>query len=288
MPNDEQVEYWNSRVGDTWVRMQDSLDRAFTPVTAALLTVAAPQPGEFVLDVGCGSGETTLALADAVGDDGGALGIDISDQLLAKARTRADDLLGVAEFRRADAATFDDDGDFDLIVSRFGVMFFDDPVAAFANLYRLASPAGRLVFACWQPPADNLWATLPMQALAALLPEPPPGDAIAPGPFAFADPERVHAILATAGWHDIRFDDLPFAMVIGDGDDPVAAAVHFNLRIGPAARAIHEAGPQAGAAARALLAAALVPYVDGDTVALPGAVWLVSARASPSGDSADA
>ena len=292
MPNDEQVEYWNSRVGGTWARMQDRLDRAFTPVTAALLTVAAPQPGEFALDVGCGSGETTLALADAVGDAGGALGVDISDQLLSRARARADELPNIAEFRRADAATFGDDGDddrdFDLIVSRFGVMFFDDPVAAFANLHRLASPAGRITFACWQPPADNLWATLPMQALAALLPELPQTDALAPGPFAFADPERVHAIMTMAGWHDISFDDLPFAMVIGDGDDPVAAAVHFSLRIGPAARAIRDAGPAAEAAAPALLAAALAPFADGDTVALPGAVWIVSARASPSGDSADA
>ena len=288
MSNAEQIEYWNSKVGDTWARMQDRLDRAFTPVTAALLTVAAPRPGEFVLDVGCGSGETTLALAGAVGDEGAALGVDISDQLLARARTRAENLLGIAEFRNADAAIFDDDGDFDLIISRFGVMFFDDPVSAFANLHRLASPAGRLAFACWQPPAENLWATLPMQALSTLLPDAPPSDPLAPGPFAFADPARVQEILASAGWQGIAFDDLPFAMVIGEGEDPVAAAVHFNLRIGPAARAIHEAGPVAEAEAPSRLAAALAPYRDGEVVALPGAVWLVTARAAAPGDIADA
>ena len=284
MPNAEQIEYWNSKVGDTWARMQDRLDRAFTPVTAALLSVAAPQPGEFVLDVGCGSGETTLALANAVGDEGGALGVDISEQLLARARSRAEGLLSIAEFRDADAATFDDDGDFDLIVSRFGIMFFDDPVAAFANLHRLAAPSGRIAFACWQPPAENLWATLPMQALATLLPEIPAGDPLVPGPFAFADPARVHAILAAAGWHDIVFDDLPFAMLVGDGDDPLASAVHFNLRIGPAARAIRDAGAVAEAAAPALLASALAPFHGDDGVALPGAVWLVSAHATPAGD----
>ena len=281
MSNAEQIEYWNSKVGDTWARMQDRLDRAFTPVTAALLSVAAPQPGEFGLDVGCGSGETTLALASAVGDEGGALGVDISEQLLARARSRAEDLLSNAEFRDVDAAVFNDDGDFDLIISRFGVMFFDDPIAAFTNLHRLAAPSGRIVFACWQPAAENLWATLPMQALAALIPEMPVGDLLAPGPFAFADPARVDAILAAAGWHDIVFDDLPFAMVIGDGDDPLAAAVHFNLRIGPAARAIRDAGVAAETAAPALLAAALVPFLGDDGVALPGAIWLVSARATP-------
>jgi ubiquinone/menaquinone biosynthesis C-methylase UbiE len=281
MPNAEQIEYWNSKVGDTWARMQERLDRAFTPVTAALLSVAAPQPGEAVLDVGCGSGETTLALAAAVGDGGSVLGVDISAQLLERASARAEALQSDAEFRNADAASLDDEGGFDLVVSRFGVMFFDDPVAAFANLHRLAAPAGRLVFACWQPPAENLWATLPMQVLGGLLPETPAADPHAPGPFAFADPARVAAILADAGWHDIGFDDLPFAMVVGEGDDPVAAAVQFNLRIGPAARAVREAGPAVEAAAPGLLAAALAPYRDGDTVALPGAIWLVSAHAAP-------
>ena len=279
MSNGEQIEYWNSKVGDTWARMQERLDRAFTPVTMALLSVAAPLPGEDVLDVGCGSGETTLALASAVGDDGAAMGIDISEQLLTRARQRADDLSIDAEFRNADAAIFDGEAGFDLIVSRFGVMFFADPVAAFANLHRLAAPGGRLCFACWQPAGENLWATLPMQALAGLLAETPAADPAAPGPFAFADPARVEAILSAAGWQDIGFDDLPFTMVIAEGAEALAAAVQFNLRIGPAARAVHDAGPDAVAAAPGLLANALAPYLSGDSVGLPGAVWLVSARA---------
>ena len=279
MTNAEQIEYWNSKVGDTWARMQDRLDRAFTPVTTALLSIAAPQPGEDVLDVGCGSGETTLALAGAVGEDGTALGLDVSEQLLARASQRAEELLIDAEFRNADAATYDDDGGFDLIVSRFGVMFFADPVTAFANLHRLAAPGGRLCFACWQSPAENLWATLPMQVLGDLLPDAPAVDLLAPGPFAFADPERVLGILGAAGWQDITFDDVPFSMVIGEGDDPLVAAVKFNTRIGPAARALHDAGAAAEAAAPALLRNALAPYHDGDVVGLPAAVWLVSARA---------
>ncbi|MBC7519674.1 MAG: class I SAM-dependent methyltransferase [Sandarakinorhabdus sp.] len=279
MSNADQVEYWNSAVGDTWARMQARLDLAFTPVTAALLSLAAPQPGEDALDIGCGTGETTLALAAAVGDDGSAIGLDISEPLLVRARERAEELLSEADFRAADAATFDDEDGLDLIVSRFGVMFFDDPVAAFANLKKRVAPGGRLCFACWQPPAENLWATLPMQVVADLLPAQPPADPNAPGPFAFADPERVNAILADAGWHDTAFHAVPFSMVIGEGDDPVAAAVHFNLRIGPAARAIRDAGPEVEATAKARLAAALAAYLADGVVALPGAVWLVSASA---------
>ncbi len=279
MSNAEQIEYWNSKVGDTWARMQARLDRAFTPVTGALLSVAAPLGGENVLDVGCGTGETTLAVAGAVGDEGYVLGIDISEALLARARERAGELMFEADFRNADAAAFDADDSFDLIVSRFGVMFFADPVAAFANLHRLAASGGRLVFACWQPPAENLWASLPMQALAGVLPEVPVGDPHAPGPFAFADPARVEAILNAAGWQDVGFDDLPFAMVVGEGDDPMAEAVQFNLRIGPAARAVRDAGTDAEAAAPDLLAAALAPYLADGQVSVPGAVWLVSAHA---------
>ena len=279
MSNAEQIEYWNSKVGDTWARMQDRLDLAFTPVTAALLSLAAPRAGEDVLDIGCGTGETTLALAGAVGEDGSVLGLDISDALLARARERAEELLSDAEFRNADAARFDAESGFDLLVSRFGIMFFDDPVAAFANLHGLTAPGGRLCFACWQPPTENLWATLPMQVLGGLLPPQPEGDPHAPGPFAFADPERVLGILAAAGWQDVMFHAVPFTMVVGEGADPVAAAVKFNLRIGPAARLVREAGPEVEAAAPALLAEALRPYLKGDSLGLPGAVWLVSARA---------
>ena len=279
MSNEEQIEYWNGKVGETWAKMQARMDRALTPVTAALLSIAAPQPGEDVLDIGCGSGETTLALACAVGDDGSATGVDISEPLLARARARAEELLSEAEFIAADAATYRDDMGYDLIVSRFGVMFFADPIAAFANIHALAAPGGRLCFACWQPPADNGWATFPLTTLASLMPAQPPSDPHAPGPFAFADPERVHGILTAAGWTDIAFHAVPFTMVIGEGDDPVTAAVDFNLRIGPAARAIRDAGRDIEPAARAALAAALGDLLVDGAIGLPGAVWLVSAAA---------
>lgn len=281
MSNAEQAEYWNSKVGETWARMQEKLDRSFTPLTAALLSLAAPKPGEHALDIGCGTGETTLALAGAVGDEGTVLGLDLSEQMLARARERAEELLSEAEFRAADVATFHEEDGFDLIISRFGVMFFADPVAAFANVHRLAAPGGRLVFACWQQPQDNLWATLPMQALKDVLPPQPPADPLAPGPFAFADPERVHDILDAAGWQDIAFHAFEFAMVVGqgEGEDALAEAVKFNLRIGPAARLVRDAGPEAETAAPGLLKAALAPYLKDGQLGLPGSVWLVSAKA---------
>lgn len=278
MPVVDQVEYWNSAVGDTWARMQERLDAAFTPVTAALLSLAAPVPGEDVLDIGCGSGETTLALAAAVGEDGSATGLDISQALLNRARERAEAGLSDVLFLNADAATFADEAGFDLVVSRFGVMFFDDPEAAFTNIRRLMVPGGRMCFACWQPAGLNLWATLPMQVLGDLLPPQPVADPYAPGPFAFADPERVHGILDAAGWQDIVFHAFDFRMIIGDGDDQVASAVHFSLRIGPAARLVRDAGPEIEGQARAALAAAMAPYLEAGSVGLPGAVWLVSAR----------
>ena len=278
MRNAEQVEYWNGRVGETWAGMQDRMDRALTPVTAALLAAAAPALGDDVLDVGCGSGETSLALASAVGEDGFVTGVDISVPLLAAARARTADLALDIEFVEADAAGFDEGGR-DLIVSRFGVMFFDDPVAAFANLHRLALAGGRLAFACWQPPARNLWATLPLDLLGDLLPDAAIADPYAPGPFAFADPDRVGAILAAAGWRDIAFAPCDFAMLTGDGDDPAAAATQFALRIGPAARAVREAGPDVIVEAKRRLQQAFGAHVADGVVALPAAAWIVTARA---------
>lgn len=277
MSNADQIEYWNSKVGETWVLMQERMDLALTPVTTALLAAAAPQPGELVLDIGCGAGETTLAMDAVVGEGGHAIGLDVSEPLLVRARERATALLSEAEFIAADAATWAEETGFDLILSRFGVMFFADPGAAFANLHSLAAPAGRLVFACWQPAARNLWATLPMTALAHLLPAMPPIDPLAPGPFAFADPARVTSLLEAAGWQDLTFHSLPFEMMVGEGDDPIASAVQFNLRIGPAAKAVREAG--IGDAAKSILAEALQPHMREGQVRLPGAIWLVTARA---------
>ena len=275
---------WRGRVGGSWAAEWARTDRSFAELTGCLVdAIAAALPphggttSRRVLDIECGAGETSLRLADAR-PDLRITGLDISEELVRVAQGRAHGRTNL-QFVWGDAGHWRDEAPFEAAFSRHGVMFFDDPVAAFANLHRLAAPGGRLHFACWQDPADNLWATLPLQTLAALLPTQPDADPHAPGPFAFADPARVEAILTSAGWQDVTFDDLPITMTIGEGDDPVVDAVHFNLRIGPAARLVRDAGPAAEAQAPALLAAALEPYLTGETLGLPGAVWLVSARA---------
>lgn len=275
--NEAMRDYWNGDVGKMWVAMQRRMDAALAPVGEALLEIASPQVGDHILDIGCGAGDTALALAARGGD---VVGVDISAPLLALAAARvAGDAV---RFLDADAATYVADTRFDLIVSRFGVMFFDEPVAAFAHIRDLATEGGRLVFACWRAPADNLWATLPLRALSDRLPPAGPVDPHAPGPFAFADPERVTRLLEQAGWRDIAARPHDFDMVMGSGSDPAADAADFSLRIGPAARAVADAvdgGTLDRDGAAATLAACYAPHVANGRLALPAGIWLVTARA---------
>lgn len=271
-------DYWNAEAGHSWAEMQTRMDLVLTPVTAALLDLARPAPGERVLDIGSGTGETSLILAEAVGEAGDVLGVDISRPMLRIAEQRAEALDSLAEFLEADAAALPGDADRDLLISRFGVMFFEEPVAAFANLRRHTRPDGRLCFACWQAPGDNGWATLSMAAVADLMPPGPPADPHAPGPFAFADAARVTGILEKAGWRDVQLVPFDFYMQIGRGDDPVADAVDFSLKIGPAARAAREGGPALATKAADALSNIYANHVIDGMVALPASIWLVTAR----------
>lgn len=276
--NEAMRDYWNADAGRTWADMQERLDRSLSPVSGVLLSFAAPMVGERVLDVGSGSGETSLAIAAVVGDGGDVLGVDLSRPLLDVAEARAKALDSDAMFIEADAATLAGDGSRDLIVSRFGVMFFDDPVAAFANIRTHARPGGRLRFCCWRTPADNGWASVPAKAVLPLAPPTEPVDPLAPGPFAFADPERLIGILEAAGWLDVDLQRFDFGMLLGSGPEALADAVEFSLRVGPAARAVREGDDAMRAAAVAALEAVYAPYVADESVTLPGSVWLVSAR----------
>ena len=273
--NAAMTDYWNNLMGQVWTRFQAQLDRQLEPLGERAMQALAPQPGERILDVGCGCGDTSLALAERVAPSGVVTGVDISAPMLEVARHRPRAAADLAlEFRLADAQTEDlGAGAFDALFSRFGVMFFDDPQAAFANLRRALKPGGRLAFVCWRPLPENPWMGAPMAAARDLLPPTPPADPLAPGPFAFADPERVRGILTEAGFTDISID--PFDTAVGGGD--AAATLELNLNIGPLSFALREA-PQLREAVAARVSEMLNAYVlpDGQ-VKMPAAVWIVRA-----------
>jgi SAM-dependent methyltransferase len=273
--NAAQIDYWNALAGQTWVQFHDQLDRQLEPLGLAAMDRLAPAPGERVLDVGCGCGHTTLALAERLGPAGQATGVDISRAMLevGRARTVAEGLAAIA-FREADAQQDDlGQGQWDGVFSRFGVMFFSDPVAAFANLRRSLRPGGRLAFVCWRPFAENDWMRIPMMAALPLLTPPAPADPTAPGPFAFADPERVMAILKDAGFAEMSIT--PFDTRIGGAD--LDQTVALTLKVGPLGSALRES-PDLAEPVAAAVRTALEPYETPEGVLMPAAVWLVSAR----------
>lgn len=267
---------WEEQVGRSWAAMARQTDRSFTGLTQVMLKRIGALPGVAVLDIGCGAGELSLAIARAR-PDARVIGLDVSPDLLAVARERGRNHDN-AEFVQGDAAEWRDEHfRADLQVSRHGVMFFDDPEAAFAHLRSLATPGAALAFSCFRSPRDNPWAT----QMLALLPRDeaaPPPDPHAPGPFAFADPQRIEAILGHAGWSDVDIAPLDYAYVAGAGDDPVEDAFAFFSRIGPAAQALHALDARQRASADSDIRAWLSRHRDGNMVLFPAAAWLVTAR----------
>ncbi len=272
--NTEQAEYWNGAGGKRWTTYQAALDRSLAPFGAALLAQSGAEPGQRVLDVGCGCGDTSIAFADRIGDAGAVLGVDLSSEMLERARERAGDRSNV-RFVVADAARLATDERFDRIVSRFGVMFFGDPVGAFRHLRALLRPEGRLAFVCWRAHEDNPWGLVPVQAVRRAVPNAnPPAEVGAVGPFAFADPDRVRQVLEDAGFATPRVEPFDADVVFSAND--LGEAVEFALYAGPSARLLAGADPDAIARARAELAQALAPFRTHRGIALRGASWLVT------------
>ena len=268
--NAQQLEYWNGRAGQKWATLWAQLDAMLAPVTAALVKAAGDVRGRKVLDIGCGTGELTTILLKA---GASVTGIDISAPMLAVARQRAGD---GANLIQADASTWTSAAAFDLAISRFGVMFFDDPVAGFRNIHANMSSGGRLIFACWRTADVNDWVRVPMNAVRDLLPESPPASPYAPGPFALADEGRLDRILLEAGFRDIVIQrtDLPICLAATGGVD---TAVRFLMQIGPAAAALTEADEPLRQEAARRLTAALAKLAPGDRISLGGSIWLVTA-----------
>jgi ubiquinone/menaquinone biosynthesis C-methylase UbiE len=277
--NTDQIAYWNGPGGQRWADRQAIQDVLLTPIADVLLDRAKPEPGERVLDVGCGSGATTIAFARRVAPTGFVLGIDVSAPMLAQARQLAPAGLPL-DFVLADATVHRfDPRSFDLLVSRFGVMFFADPVASFTNLRAAMKPSGRLAFVCWREPRENPWMMAPLQAVYRHVPKLPPVAPEDPGPFAFASEERVRRILQGAGFSDIAMEphNLSLDLAIGRG---LEAAVEGALQIGPANRALEGHPAEVREVAIGSIREALRPFVRGQSVLLPGSIWIVTARAS--------
>lgn len=277
--NEEQCARWNGIDGEYWTNHQDRLDRTLAPVTGPLLAFAAPRTGSTVIDVGCGCGATTIELARAVGPSGRVVGLDLSGPMLALAAERLRSFAN-ATCILGDAAQLSlRDLSADLIVSRFGVMFFGDPVAAFANLRTGLAAGGRLRFACWRPIKENPWLQTPLHAVYEHAPRLPKPDPEEPGPFAFGDPARVTRILTAAGFTAPSFTPLDLQIDISAGGTLEDAVIQSSA-MGPAKRALADQPDEVRAAALESIRRALTPYASAAGVKLSGAVWMVAADRS--------
>jgi SAM-dependent methyltransferase len=274
--NQAQIDFWNGPTGQKWAKHQTDMDRNLADIGAAVMMLADPKPGERVLDVGCGNGATSLALAEAVGPKGDVMGVDVSQPMLAIARSRAN--APNIRFIDADAAAYSFQPDRDLIFSRFGVMFFVEPAVAFANIRKSAAPGARLTFICWRALEHNEWAMLPWCVAKPLLPPQTPAAPNAPGPFAFQDPDHTRGFLVEAGFHDIAIE--PFNGAMRLGSSPEQAAVALTSLMGPTTRALKDADEETRARVRAAIARELTSFQGNAPEIAPGtACWLVSAKA---------
>lgn len=272
----DQQRLWNGPAGQAWVELQATLDRLFLPFEAHLADAAAAASAQRVLDVGCGTGATTLAIARRLGDAVHCTGVDVSAPMIALARERAAHDRLRADFVLADAQTHAfAPATFDLIVSRFGVMFFDDPVRAFANLRRAATDRAGLHCIAWRSAAENPFMTAAERAAAPLLPDLPARRPDGPGQFAFADADRVRAVLERSGWQGIELRPLDVDCVL-----PESELARYATRLGPVGLVLQQADAGTRAAVASAVRAAFEPFVHGDTVRFTAACWIVAARAT--------
>ena len=275
--NADQIAYWNGQNGQTWAESQEALDRRLQAMGDAAIAAAAPTTGESVIDIGCGTGATSLALAERVGPTGRVLGADVSQPMLDVARRRGEGVRNLS-FVRADAAAHAfPPYAADLLFSRFGVMFFVEPEAAFKNLHKAVKPTGRIAFICWRGPAENPFFGIPLTvALNRVGGQAPAMDPHAPGPMAFADPVRVGHILAMSGFRTPAFAEFETRWTIAD--DPAAAA-REALTFGMAARVLKNADQSVKDQFVAEMTDVYGRHVTAEGVSFPARCWVVTASA---------
>jgi SAM-dependent methyltransferase len=273
-----QIEYWNGQAGQNWVIAQDYIDRMLLPVSDLLLARVPRLAGGIVYDVGCGCGATTLALGDRLGLATRIAGFDISHAMIHRALERSEGRSNIS-YALGDVSVTPFAPVADLLVSRFGVMFFGDPVAAFANMKTAVKPGGSLIFVCWRAFDLNPWMKVPLTAAyrhVPVLPSPEPGD---PGPFSFADRDRVTRILTDAGWAVSAYEDMDVELDLAGGEGLDRAVVQAST-IGAAAGAMRDQPEPMRQAAIAEIRGELARYLQGGRVPLGGAVSVVTCRAS--------
>ncbi len=282
-PNAEMISYWSEQTGTKWVDLQPVLDAQIAPLGLAAMERSHVSEGERVIDVGCGCGQTSIQLAERVGPQGSVFGVDVSAPMLVRARQRAErEALHHVRFENADAQTFAfEPGSVDVVFSRFGIMFFADPVAAFTNLRRALRGGGRVSFVCWQPIQRNPWVLVPMAAAAKHVDLGTPPEPGTPGPFSMADVDRVRGILEAAGFSDVGWEsherELQVAGRLGLDD-----AVEFLMNMGPLGRILRSSEVQEQEGLRGRVAGAVresvEPYLsDEGGLVMSSACWIVTA-----------
>jgi len=271
---------WNGQSGEYWVANQARLDAMMAVFGQAAIEAAAPATGERVLDVGCGAGASTLDLAARVGAGGHVLGVDISEPLISRARALTPQDTP-ALFQVADASSTElPEGAFDILFSRFGVMFFDDPTAAFANMRRALKPGARVAFVCWRGMAENDWVRLPMGAIKGIVPPITPPAPEAPGPFSFGDRERVARILTAAGFTDVTITPFDASIPFGEGgtrDAAIDDAVKMAFEGGPLSLMLADQPDDIRSRASTAVRAAFAGFPGERSVMINGAAWIVMA-----------
>jgi SAM-dependent methyltransferase len=275
--NADQIGFWNGPGGQRWTARQEAQDALLAPVSEILIDRANIKAGERIVDIGCGCGATTIALAEKAGPSGHVLGVDISAPMLARARERAPKVLPV-EFLLADATVHQfKAASADLVISRFGVMFFADPVRAFLNIRTSLRSEGRLAFACWRELRENPWLFTPLQAAYEHTPKLPGVGPDDPDPFSFASRDRVERILSEAGFRRIRLEQCDLSLDLAAGQGGLDAAVQTAIEVGPASRALEGQPPEVLEAAEKSIRKALARFASGQSVALPASIWIVTA-----------